>query len=89
MSLAGRLLGTAFLLGAGVVTVAVVVAAPQIMRSARPLLREGLKRGFGLYEQARAAAAELADDVEDLVAEVRSELASGRPAATESEQKRA
>jgi hypothetical protein len=89
MSLGGRLLGTVFVLGAGALAVAAIIAAPRLMQSARPLLREGLKRGIGVYEQARAAAAELADDVEDLVAEVRSELTPGRAGETQDDQKRA
>jgi len=89
MSIAGRMLGTAFVLGVGALTVAAIVAAPRLLRTARPMLREGLKRGLSVYEQARAAAAELADDVEDLVAEVRSDLASHRPAEAPAEEKRA
>jgi hypothetical protein len=89
MSIAGRLLGTAFVLGAGALTVAAIVAAPRMLRTARPMLREGLKRGMGVYEQARAAGAEFADDLEDLFAEVRSELASQRPADPPADKKRA
>lgn len=81
MGIGGRLLGTALLLGCGAVAAAAIVAAPRILRTTRPFVREGLRRGFGLYEQARAAAAEFADDVEDLVAEARAGQASDAPAA--------
>lgn len=70
----GRIVGTAVLVGAGIAAVAVVVAGPRLLRVARPTLREGLKRGMELYAQARGAAAEFAEDVEDLVAEVQAEI---------------
>lgn len=89
MSIAGRVLGTMFVLGAGALTIAAVVAAPRILQTARPLLREGLKRGIGLYEQARAAAAEVAEDVEDLVAEVRAEVAPEHQPHANDDQRRA
>jgi hypothetical protein len=63
--------------------VAAIVAAPRILRVTRPLVREGLRRGLGLYEQTRAAVAEFADDVEDLVAEVRADQASVSPGASD------
>jgi hypothetical protein len=80
MVFGGRIVGAALLLGGGALVIAAVLSAPKIMRTARPLLREGLKRGLGLYEQARTAAAELAEDVDDLVAEVRLDLDAARPA---------
>lgn len=80
MGIGGRLVGTALLFGVGALAVAALVAAPRILRTTRPFVREGLRRGFGLYEQARAAAAEFAEDVEDLVAEVRADHAAGSPA---------
>lgn len=76
MAIAGRLLGTALLIGGGVLAVAAIVAAPRLLRASRPFAREALRQGLGLYERARTAAAEFADDVEDLVAEVRSDLSS-------------
>ena len=79
MGFASRVLGTALLVGCGALAIATVVAAPSILRAARPAVREALRRGFGLYDRARAGAAEFADDVEDLVAEVRSDLSSNRP----------
>ncbi len=83
MGIGGRLLGTALLLGGGALAVAAIVTAPRILRTTRPFVREGLRRGLGLYEQARAAAAEFVDDVEDLVAEVRAEQTSERPQAAD------
>jgi hypothetical protein len=82
MGLAHRLLGTALAVGALGALVGVAVVAPQVLRAARPALREGLKRGLAAYGAVRAAAAEFAEDVEDLIAEVQQELsaASERPA---------
>ncbi len=69
-----RILGTVFLVGAGVIAVGAVIAAPRILRVARPLVRDGLKRGMEFYERVRGAAAEFSEDVEDLVAEVKAEV---------------
>lgn len=79
MALGGRLVGAALLLGCGALAITAVVAAPKLLKSARPVVREGLRRGLGLYERARSAAAEFVDDVEDLVAEVRSEVGDKPP----------
>jgi hypothetical protein len=83
MTLIGRVLGTALLVGGGVLAIAAVVAAPRVLRASRPAVREALRRGFGLYERARAAAAEFADDVEDLVAEVRTDISAERSSAND------
>lgn len=74
-----RILGAALLVGGGIAVIALAVAAPKILRASRPLVREGLKRGMGVYARARAATAEFAEDVEDLVAEVQAELTRERP----------
>ena len=79
MGFGGRVLGTALLIGAGAAVIGAVVVAPSMLRAMRPVVRESLRRGLGLYERARAAAAEFADDVEDLVAEVRADVSSGQP----------
>jgi hypothetical protein len=79
MGLGSRLIGTALLVGGGLLAVGLVVAAPSILRAGRPAIRSGLKRGMQLYAQARTAAAELIEDVEDLIAEVQSELTHERP----------
>lgn len=83
MALFGRVLGTTLLIGAGALAVGALVAAPQILRASRPVVRDALRRGLALYDKARSAAAEFADDVEDLVAEVRAEV---RPAGEAPEQ---
>ena len=75
----GRIIGTALVIGVGVAAVGAVIAGPRLLRAARPLAREGLRRGLGLYAQVRGAAAELAEDVEDLVAEVRAEISPAGP----------
>lgn len=75
-----RLLGTVLLLGAGALAVTAVVAGGPLLRAARPALRQGLKQGLQAYARLRAGAAELVEDVEDLFAEVRSELHESEPA---------
>jgi hypothetical protein len=80
MALFGRIVGTTLLVGAGALTIATIVAAPTILRASRPIAREALRRGLDLYGRVRAAAAEFADDVEDLVAEVRAETTADPPA---------
>jgi hypothetical protein len=72
----GRVMGTILVLGAGALALGAVIAAPKLLQTARPLVREGLRRGMSLYDRARVAAAEFGEDVEDLVAEVRSDMAS-------------
>ena len=74
MAFGGRMFGTMLVVGVGVLTVAAIVAAPTILRRARPLVREGMLRGMEFYGKARAAATELTEDFEDLIAEVRSEI---------------
>lgn len=83
MRIAGRVLGAVLVVGAGVLTVAAIVAAPRLLRAARPGAREALRRGLDLYQRVRGAAAELAEDVEDLVAEAQADLASRRASAGE------
>lgn len=78
-----RILGTILLAGGVVAAVALIVAAPNLLRASRPFARAALKRGIGAYASARAAAAEFAEDVEDLVAEVQAELTRERPSAAE------
>lgn len=81
MSLLGRVFGTALIVGGAVAAVAAVVAAPQVLRAARPLAREALKRGLRIYERSRTAAAQFVDDVEDLIAEAREDLSKQKTAA--------
>lgn len=77
MGLASRFLGSVIVLGVGVGVIALAVNAPKVLRAARPVLRKGLKRGLGAYAAMRSAASELAEDVEDLLAEVQAELKQG------------
>jgi hypothetical protein len=69
-----RLLGGVVLVGVGLGALALVVNAPKVLRASRPLLRRGLKQGLGAYATLRSAAAEFAEDVEDLIAEAQAEL---------------
>jgi hypothetical protein len=79
LGLASRLLAGAFIIGAGAGAIALAANAPRLLRAARPTLRQGLKRGLEAYHAVRSAAAELADDVEDLLAEVQAELKQTAP----------
>lgn len=74
MGLASRLLGGVVLVGVGIGALALVANAPKVLRASRPLLRRGLKQGLGAYAALRSAAADFAEDVEDLIAEVQAEL---------------
>lgn len=64
--------GAAIGVGAALVAVA---ALPAIMRAGRPLARAALKSGILLLEKGREVIAEAGETLEDLVAEVRAELA--------------
>lgn len=74
MGLGARLLGTVALVVGGALVVTAIIAAPAVLRAGRPIARETLRRGLRLYDRARTATAEFVEDVEDLVAEVQSEL---------------
>lgn len=89
MSLASRLLGSVVVLGLGVGALALAANAPKLLRAARPVLRKGLKHGLEAYTAVRGAAAEFAEDIEDLVAEVQTELKQGHEPAAEAEAKEA
>jgi hypothetical protein len=69
-----------FALGVGA-ALAARVLAPSIGRWTRPVVRNAIKQGIILSEGAQIRAAELREDLEDLVAEARSE-ARGAQAAT-------
>lgn len=64
--------GVALGLGAALVAVA---AIPTIMTAGRPFARVAIKSGLLLLEKGREAMAEATEDLEDLVAEVKAELA--------------
>lgn len=78
MALASRLFGGVLLLGVGVGVIVLAANAPRLMRAARPVLRESLKLGLQTYAVVRSAAVELAEDIEDLTAEVRAEVKQAR-----------
>jgi hypothetical protein len=61
-------------IGVGAALVA-VVALPAILRAGRPLARAALKSGILLFEKGREVIAEAGETFEDLVAEVKAELA--------------
>lgn len=89
MGLASRLLGGVVVLGLGVGAIALAANAPKLLRAARPVLRKGLKQGLEAYAAVRATAAELAEDVEDLLAEVEAELKESRAPRRDAEVKEA
>jgi hypothetical protein len=76
MGIASRLLIAGLVVAGGALVVAGVIAAPKALQSARPRLRTLMKSGLQVYAKTRSAAAEFADDVEDLFAEVTAELAN-------------
>jgi hypothetical protein len=73
--------GAALGIGAALVAVA---ALPAIMVATRPLARVALKSSLLLLEKGREAVAEAGEHLEDLVAEVKAELASERESFVES-----
>lgn len=77
------------MLGLGVGAIVLAANAPRLLRAARPVLRKGLKRGLEAYAAVRGAAAEFAEDVEDLVAEVQAELKQGDAPREEADAKEA
>ena len=65
--------GVALGLGAALVGVA---ALPVIISAGRPFARVAIKSGLLFLEKGREAMAEISEDLEDLVAEVKAELAA-------------
>ena len=64
-------------LGVGAAVVA-LAAIPAIVHAGRPIARVALKSGLLLLEKSREAIAEAGENIEDLVAEVRAEMAAER-----------
>ncbi len=64
-------------LGVGAVVVA-AAALPAIMTLSRPFARAAIKSGILFLEKGREFMAAAGEDIEDLVAEVKSELAEAR-----------
>lgn len=63
-------------LAIGLALAAIVpLAVPALAQAARPLLRSAVKSGILLLELGREVVAEAGENLEDIVAEVRSELA--------------
>jgi hypothetical protein len=79
MAFGSRLLAIGLLAAGGALIVAGVIAAPKALRAARPTLRGVMKSTMRVYARVRSAAAEFSEDMEDLFAEVKAELASERP----------
>ena len=69
--------GAALGVGAAVIAVA---AIPAIVYATRPLARVALKSGLLFIEKSREAIAEAGEHLDDLVAEVKAEMASDREA---------
>ncbi|NTV09803.1 MAG: DUF5132 domain-containing protein [Zoogloea sp.] len=63
---------------AGTVILAPVVA-PVLVGVARPLVKSVIKAGYMFYERGAEMFAEVGEVMEDLVAEVKSEIKAGRP----------
>lgn len=65
--------GPGVLVGIGVAVLAPVLA-PVLATALRPVLKTAIKSGILLYEKGREVGVELTENLEDLVAEVKSEL---------------
>ncbi|TCP22507.1 DUF5132 domain-containing protein [Rhodovulum adriaticum] len=73
-----------FFIGAAVAVGAVALipgVATALGRAGRPLVRAGIRTGAVAYDEFRKAGAEAYEHVEDIVAEVREEMATERAAA--------
>lgn len=73
-----------FFIGVAVAVGAVALVpgvATALGRAGRPLVRAGIRTGAVAYEEFRKAGAEAYEHVEDIVAEVREEMAAERDAA--------
>lgn len=69
-------------IGAGALLLVPGVAAA-VARAGRPLLRSAVRQGAGAAEAAGRAFGDLYEHVEDVVAEVRADMAAAEAAATE------
>lgn len=74
--------GIAIGLGAAVFATIVVPALPTLVRSARPTARLALKSGLVILERGRELVAEVTEEFEDMIAEVKSELQQERKTQT-------
>jgi len=67
-------------LAVGVAAAVVVpIVIPAVARAARPLARTAVKTGIILYEKGREEMAKAGEDLDDLIAEARAELAEDNP----------
>ena len=73
--LVGGSLGTWLLVGAGVLVLGPIFA-PTIGRMLRPLAKQAIRAGLGLYETGRSAVAEASAEMRELMDESRAELAA-------------
>ena len=70
----GSSLGAGLLIGAGVFLLGPILAST-IGRTLRPVAKQAIKAGMGLYETGRSAAGEASAGMRELVDESRAELA--------------
>lgn len=80
----GQIMRGGFFLGVGlgaVVGAGAALVGPVIWRSARPFAKEAVKAGMQGFAAASVAAARCAEEIEDLLAEVRHDLKHEAPGA--------
>lgn len=70
----GTPFGIAIGVGATLLAKAVIPMLPDLARAVRPGAREALKSGILFIEQGREILAEISEEVEDILAEARSDL---------------
>lgn len=80
----GTPLGIAIGLGAAVLATVVVPALPALVRSSRPTARAAIKSGLVLLERGREVMAEVGEEFDDMLAEVKAELIQERSSAHQS-----
>lgn len=66
-------MATGVVLGMGLVLLAPALL-PVLVRGSRPALKAVVRSGVGVYERGRETFAEVAEELEDMVAEVRAEM---------------
>jgi hypothetical protein len=71
----GMKLGTGLLIGAATVVVAPIVI-PMVAAAMRPLAKAAVKGGLMAYEKGKVIVAEAQENLEDLMAETKAEMAS-------------
>ncbi|MGY6278085.1 DUF5132 domain-containing protein [Methylomonas sp. MgM2] len=76
----GTPLGVAIGLGAAALATVIVPALPALVRATKPTARAALKSGLILLERGREVMAEASEELDDMMAEVKSELQKERQA---------